>query len=1599
MEKDKRLIRLYEAPDIDSYGISGIIVDNITIFQKLGKIIITLTGSDSLNENNRLGVYSDLFSQRYRLKMLPRFLDINEDNINERVSCLTDTVRYLARDIDESLFGKLSGMDLRWNDGTLEIGIPSGMFNVYDDGELARIEKEVKRAIEGLTSVDIKNVRIVSVEDTEDEFVNDSDAFSNTAVKYYRNEAEIEEENVSLKQQVMDKFEKEHADLDKNSWEYKAKLAQETAPASSKEYKYEPNSSATVFGRVKEVSVITDIDKLEYGDTDMSVTGLLMRRKDDKLKLAKSGKSVIARFIMIDKTGGVGCVMFLKPEEADAFESQFEEEKPVFCGIQGSLENDKYSGEPQFRVNGIFEAKPAEGRHDNTPVKRVELHCHTTFSEKDATSVPSKMMKLAASFGHRACAVTDHGVVQAFPEVYNTAMDIAKKDTSDKDHFKSILGCEGYLVDDGKTVFFNLPFNRDLGSHVGSFTVVTIRRNGKDPFRDTFTAVSASKYRLKGYVGRPPYSEGETDEDAMAFVAKDVDKSLWDESEIPENLSDEALKTEELSSSVPVADIRRYQEEPSDYSETEIIPEELVYEHVSDFYAEFEDSIFDGGEVSQSYFVMGELLDFIADSYVTGPDIFSTLAFLRRAGFGIDVEKHVHYKYKFNMPVSNDQDIIESFYNGDYPAYEAPDLDAELSEEKMFDICARSAELFISMIRDSGTTDPYEVNEKIGHKSPDDIKSRKESPTYHIIYLVRNYVGLYGLYNLVSESHVNYFSMRPRTPKSLLRYWSSGLIIGGACERGEIYRHVLSTYKSCGKDRIKARQLLNESLEFKKILSLYDYVEIQPLCNNIFLTRQDPSKSDTGEVAINAEDIRIVNELLVETADDHGMMCCATCDAHYLEKDEGQYRKYIMMDMGFKDAELQSDLYFRTTEEMLAEFTYLGEKKAEEVVITNTNKIADMIDYGIKPFPDGTYPPMISHAATDVRDITYTRANKLYRHNGELNPVVKARIEKELGSIIGNGFAIMYYIAYRLVKKSNNDGYIVGSRGSVGSSFVATMCGISEVNPLPPHYRCPKCNYAEFDESGNYGSGYDLPDKACPCCGEDMKKDGQDIPFETFLGFKGDKQPDIDLNFSSEYQPRAHKYVEYLFGLTHTFRAGTVASFKDKNALMVVRKICEERGEPYTSAKLTYMSYGIVGVKRTTGQHPGGIVVIPKEMDIYDFTPIQCPANKTDLGIITTHFDFNAMHDTILKLDILGHADPTMLRMLYELTDIDVTSIPIPQEKVMSLLKDSSALELLPSGDKERGATLGLPELGTPMARGMIEEAKPTRFYDLVQLMGLSHGTDVWAGNAQDLIRSGTCDINTVIGCRDSIMTRLIYWGLPNKDAFDIMENVRKGKVAKGKCPEKWEAWKAMMKEKGVPDWYIESCQKIKYMFPKAHAAAYSISSLRIAWFKVFYPVEYYCAYYTIRAGEFDAYTMCFGKDRVVARRKYLEEQKKHDDNPKIKDEALLCELVEEMYDRGISFAPITLDGSDGKKFLKVDDKHIRPPFAAIDSISESMGMGIAQARDQEPFKNREDFTNRSGIGQSATQVILDYGGIIDDLPESAQMTLFDFFDAGGGGF
>ena len=1643
MEKKRaKLLDLFNV-DYEQYkDLEELYVIKVDIYKARSSINLILDGADSLNNNNTLVSFVKELERDFGTKVNLTFTGLDYDNLPETCDHVADLVRYyISRDSGKGSVSNLADFislstDVDYDRGNVlayitRINVSAGWAQMLGQSDRDELIESVMKAYLICLGNDIQgSAEIVSsnVDVPGSDFYPEDDilrAIESGKLEFPEEEVNAETAGKGKKKKSSeDKKADPEAKADKGSWTFKAEQARKEAKQEDKQsfYKAKENAENQLYGKVKKQATFMKIADLTVGCFDVNIAGNISFG-EDAFKLAKTGKSVIVKFMCLDDTDGISCIAFLKPEEADGFQKEFG--KGGYIGIQGNVENDSFTGDKSLRVSGFFSADKPPKRKDTAERKRVELHVHTKMSESDATTDPKDLVKLAVSFGHSACAVTDHGVVQAFPHVFEEA----KEKMVDDKPFKCILGCEGYLVDDGPTVFYNLPYDvkndkvkpSDVDDDaslnfifkpkaVGSFVSIVIERSGDDALRDTFTSVCASKFRLKGYKAVKPEEEGESDQDAMEFASHDIDKSLWNPDEIPEELKDENINAKPMEPHALLGtacnvdlDICGEYADGSD----EVIPTELVFEHVADFHAEFEDVIYPGsGEPCDSYFAMGELLEFIGDSYVTGPDIFTTLAFLRRAGYGINIEDHIYYRHKFLMPATSDEDILETFYKGEFKTVDdaltgkgalfnyAPDGS---KFDEMFASCYKSASLLAFCLKDAGTVDALEINYKVGHYTPARIKSNEKdaikrpvTPMYHIIYLVRSNMGLYNLYRIVSESQIHYYSKRPRTPKSLLKYFKSGIIVGGACERGEIYRYVITKYRSLNKDRQATRDFLKNSEEFAKILSLYDYVEIQPLCNNMFITRQDPEKSDTGTVPVNEDDIRIINELLVETADDHNMPVCATTDSHFLNKEDGRYRKYMLMSMGFDDAEMQSDLYFRTTDEMLEEFKYLGEEKAMEVVVDNTNMIADMIEYGIKPFPDGSYPPQIARAAADVRDIAYTKANRMYRHNGVLNEVVKARLDRELKSIIGNGYAIMYYIAYRLVKKSNNDGYVVGSRGSVGSSFAATMCGISEVNPLPPHYRCPKCNYAEFDNTGVYGSGYDLPPKVCPECGEKLIPDGQDIPFETFLGFHGDKQPDIDLNFSGEYQPRAHAYVGVLFGGTHTFKAGTIGAYQDKNAYGVCRKICEEKGEPFTQAHLAFMARDIIGVKRTTSQHPGGIVVIAKEMDIYEFTPIQFPANKTDCGIITTHFDFRAMHDTILKLDILGHADPTVLRMLSDITGVNITDIPIPDEKVMSLLVSTDALGFPIEATDAGSATLGLSELGTNMARGMIKETKPTRFYDLVQLMGLSHGTDVWNGNAQELIRSGTCDLNSVIGCRDSIMTSLIYWGLPNKDAFDIMEGVRKGKVAAGKV-KKWPEYVEEMKKCGVPDWYIESCQKIKYMFPKAHAAAYSISTLRVAWFKVYYPEEYYCSFFTHRGeGLFNAEDMCNGPEKVKKRRIELADEMHAKGDPNTKLKYYFYELVEEMYARGITFAPITLNESLGTKFAKAGPKLIRPPFCAITAVSPANGEAIERARAEAPFKNRDDFMKRTGVGQSVTQKLLDYGGILDDLPESAQINLFD---------
>ena len=871
---------------------------------------------------------------------------------------------------------------------------------------------------------------------------------------------------------------------------------------------------------------------------------------------------------------------------------------------------------------------------------------------------------------------------------------------------------------------------------------------------------------------------------------------------------------------------------------------------------------------------------------------------------------------------------------------------------------------FIEMLRERGMSTLDEVN-AMGTSS---VQNVQKMPTYHAIILATCDQGRTNLYKLISLAHIKYYHRRPRIPKSEFIRYRDGLLIGSACEAGELYRAILNG---------------RPEEEISRLVNFYDYLEIQPLGNNAFLVRDEDSP-----VASN-DDLIEINKKIVRLGEQFHKPVVATCDVHFLDPEDEIYRRIIMAGQGFKDADEQAPLFLRTTEEMLKEFAYLGSEKAEEVVITNTNRIADMCEK-ISPVRPDKCPPVIENSDQMLRDICYNKAHKMY--GDPLPEIVQERLDRELNSIISNGYAVMYIIAQKLVWKSNEDGYLVGSRGSVGSSFVATMSGITEVNPLHAHYLCKHCQYSDFDsdlvKSFSGRSGCDMPDKLCPRCGKPLSKEGFDIPFETFLGFKGNKEPDIDLNFSGEYQSKAHKYTEVIFGEGQTFKAGTIGTLADKTAFGYVKNYYEERGVHKRNCEIDRIVLGCVGVRRSTGQHPGGIVVLPMGEQIYTFTPIQHPANDMTVDITTTHFDYHSIDHNLLKLDILGHDDPTMIRMLQDLTGVDPTQIPLDDKAVMSLFQDTSALGITPDDlvNCQLGA-LGIPEFGTDFAMGMLIDTQPKEFSDLVRIAGLSHGTDVWLGNAQTLIQEKKATISTAICTRDDIMIYLIGMGLDSEESFKIMENVRKGIVAKGKC-DKWPEWKQDMIDHNVPDWYIWSCEKIKYMFPKAHAAAYVMMAWRIAYCKVFYPLAYYAAYFSIRATAFSYELMCQGKEKLEG---YMHEYEKRKDelSKKEQDTYKDMRLVQEMYARGFEFLPLDIYKSEPHHFQIVDGK-LLPALNTIDGLGDNAAVAIAEAAKDGIFLSKDDFRERTKVSKTTIELMSDLG-LFGDMPESNQLSLFDF--------
>lgn len=1284
------------------------------------------------------------------------------------------------------------------------------------------------------------------------------------------------------------------------------KLKSKDSKLDPKEFYKQKQSKDLIWGRMDNRLDLTPINKLDSESARVSVYGKVAKFE---ARLVSNNTKGLIKFAIHGTTGAISCVLFLRsPEEMDKLSSQLKNGTYVRADLD-VFYDATYTKDLQGKVCGIVLADSPAKRQDLSLEKRVELHIHTNMSAKDGHSRPSELVKMADHFGMPAVALTDHGIVQAFPEAQDT-LDKLRKNGS---QLKLIFGSEGYLMDDGEGEFAYGVGDITIES---SFVALDLETTGLNPENDRIIEIGAVRF------------------------TKDVSGLYFPE---------ERYQTF-VNPGIPV---------PTKVVEITGITSEMIQEGKDPLEA------------------LEELHAFIGEDALIGHNAFFDLSFLRNEAYRLRADEEA--KLKFNPIVVDTLAMARSLLKdlGKYSLNAvAQNLQIPLDQHhRAVDDAICSGFIFVKLWEKEKFLPLRNLNEKLGQKDFAFVKNFKNKP-YHIILLVKNLLGLYNLYRLISISHIRYFKGRPRIPRSVLKYFRDGLIIGSACEAGEVLRRISQIYSEVEGDFTRAKERIQDDKNLIRTAKFYDYLEIQPIGNNRFMIEKE------GNYINSEEDLIHLNLLVIHLAELSKRDVVATCDSHFLDEEDAIYRRILQVSSGFDAQENPTNLYFRTTDEMLDEFYYLPEEQRYQIVVENTRKIADQVDPNIRPFPAGTFPPFIASASDDVEEMTWAACKRLYEKNGVIPTNIRERVEKELCSIIDNGFGIMYYISAKLVKKTNEDGYIVGSRGSVGSSVVAFLCGISEVNPLPAHYVCPACQYTEFAEEGAYGSGFDLADKACPDCGEALAKDGQDIPFETFLGFNGDKQPDIDLNFSGEYQAEAHQYIVEMFGESHTYRAGTITGYAEKNALGLVLKYAEEANIFLTRADSERLADGLIGIKRSTGQHPGGIVVIPKEREVYDFTPIQNPADKENASMHTTHFDFNAMHDTILKLDILGHDDPTMLKVMSDMTGVKIEDIPIPDKRVMELFQGTEALGLPAGSSPSDCGSLGLPEMGTLMARDMIKETKPTQFFDLVQLMGLSHGTDVWAGNAQDLIRSNTCTIEEVIGCRDGIMTSLINWGLPAKTSFDIMEKVRKGKGLT-------EEQEQLMRDNQVPDWYIDSCKKIKYMFPKAHAAAYVISSLRVAYFKVYYPEAYYAAYFSVRADEFDYSLMCQPLEKISSLRENFRKNF-HQITDREQKIFYILELVEEMYLRGIQFAPIDIEIAGARRFKLMKDKRIMPALNTLTTISTTMANEIVRAREEGgPFPNHEELRRRAGLGQSAIESMANQG-VLSHIPASSQLTLFD---------
>ncbi len=1181
----------------------------------------------------------------------------------------------------------------------------------------------------------------------------------------------------------------------------------------------------------------------------------------------KSGKGIIFTFNVTDYTSSITCKLFALSEQAD----ELLEKISGHIIVQGTCSFDTFASELTINPKAIKKAPAPKEQTDNAPVKRVELHLHTKMSQMDGVLDVSKLLKLMKKYGHDTVALTDHGVVQAFPDMEAA---IAKQKMND---VKIIFGTEGYLLNDDPVL--ELGENKKLREL--KYCVYSISTTGESVLTDSIIEIGACIFDNGALQEQTFYS--------LVNPHRDIDESQY------ENISNAAL------SAAPDIDA-----------------------------------------------VIKAFWQFAQGCVLVSHESTKTMPFILKAGD--DAKVKTESASVDTLRVS--RELISTIKSGKFNKV-CDALDIKTGEiENALKKAELTAVIWRKLLEHLESFNVFTVDE-FNKKLDSDAGSR-----YHIIIIAKNKVGLKNLYTLVTESHLHHLRRkRPQIPRSLLKKHREGLIIASACEAGELFRAIVSGAN-------------DEKL--KQIASFYDYLEVQPLGNNEFMLREGLVSSREQLIDLNKKVIWLGEELNIPVI--------ATGDVHYLLKRDAIYRSIIQCAEGYSDADKQAPLYYRTTEEMLDEFYYLDEKKRYEIVVENTRALAAQCEK-MESFPrDRLYTPTMENAEEDLRQMCFEKAYKMY--GNPLPEIVQKRLDKEINSIINNGYAVLYLIAHKVVKKSNSDGYMVGSRGSVGSSFAATMADITEVNPLTPHYLCPECQYSDFDiDLSQYDCGIDLPHKKCPKCSHELLRLGFNIPFEVFMGFNGDKVPDIDLNFSGVYQPEVHKYIEELFGEKYVFRAGTIGGVADKTAIGYTKKYCEEYSLARPrKAELERLASGCIDVKRTTGQHAGGVVIVPKEYDINEFTPLQYPANDPEAGVITTHFTFNSLHDTLLKADILGHDDPTVIRMLEDLTGVNAKEVPLDDPGVMSLFLSTKALGISEEELGTKTGTFGIPEFGTAFTRKMLEKTKPKTFSDLVKISGLSHGTDVWTNNAERLIDENIVPISKCICTREDIMNNLIQYGVEQFAAFDTMEKVRKGKG----IPEKYLE---EIRAHGIPEWFIESCNLIKYMFPKAHAAAYVTTALRIAWFKVYKPHQYYATYFSVRADDFEV--SLAQKDKEEIKQLIAQYRAIPKPNPREKGIIVMLEIVLEMKLRGIEFTNIDIYLSDATKFTITEDNLIRPPLNAVPQLGETAAQSIVDARKIEPFKSQDDLLLRTKLSNTLIKSLEDCG-CLKNLPKSQQISIFD---------